>query len=539
MNNQKRKYDDLSLHEKFRFNEMAQLMIDTWVEDLDKKMYMLSRFNLDYRDDVPMRFLMGTYIPEKITMSPLKEVNIEEAIERFEREREQRQRHTGEPPSVPISWFFDQLQVSSTYQQDMECKAPQTAPNTMKYSDEWIVMQNRLLHAISNLSLNERRLILFLSPIVREGAVKTNRHNRQVFIVKATDFADEYNIDKKTSYKTIAKIADSILHKAFFYWDFEDNKKVNKVGLTWFVKCEYQDKLGLLEIILSDEVIEMLTIFDKNNPFTKYQKDWITKLGTYGIILLELILSCMYQKYKQKAYTIEYLREKFDCLGTYEKFANFKREVINKAIKEIQEHTPIRISYTQNKLGRAVSELVFTFENTDEQEVISDKPKSAFDNFRMTVKQLGRFSAEIAQKRNIDFDVVFDELQNVHTQKKYVSVLKELGFVPSQYYTDSEIKTHLTIEQIEKQKQEQAELEEQEKIKLQKQEQEQKLQQQLELERKLPKIKQKAEEFVKENKHLITYGLEKTFFQKGNFEELINSWVRDDKIYQCIGYKDI
>ena len=36
------------------------------------------------------------------------------------------------------------------------------------YSDKWLVMQNRLLNAISDLDLNERRLIMFLSPLVRK-----------------------------------------------------------------------------------------------------------------------------------------------------------------------------------------------------------------------------------------------------------------------------------------------------------------------------------------------------------------------------------
>ena len=43
----KRKYDELSLHEKFQFNHLVQMMIDGWVEDIDKKMFVINRFNLD------------------------------------------------------------------------------------------------------------------------------------------------------------------------------------------------------------------------------------------------------------------------------------------------------------------------------------------------------------------------------------------------------------------------------------------------------------------------------------------------------------
>ena len=40
---------------------------------------------------------------------------------------------------------------------------------TKVYGENWVVLQNRLLNAISDLSLNERRLIMFLSPLVRKA----------------------------------------------------------------------------------------------------------------------------------------------------------------------------------------------------------------------------------------------------------------------------------------------------------------------------------------------------------------------------------
>ena len=114
----------------------------------------------------------------------------------------------------------------------------------------------------------------------------------------------------------------------------------------------------------------MLTVFDNANPFTKYEQDIIVRLGSYGIILFELIASCMHQQHKQKAYTINYLREKFNCVETYPTFYDFKRYVLDRAIADIHEHTSYRIKYEQKKLGRIVKELVFTFEDT------ADKPKA-------------------------------------------------------------------------------------------------------------------------------------------------------------------
>lgn len=83
----------------------------------------------------------------------------------------------------------------------------------------------------------------------------------------------------------------------------------------------------------------MLTVFDKANPFTKYERQMIVNLGSYGIILFELISSCMHQQHKQKTYSIEYLREKFNCVDTYPIVSEFKRNVLDRAIKDVEKYT--------------------------------------------------------------------------------------------------------------------------------------------------------------------------------------------------------
>ena len=93
-----------------------------------------------------------------------------------------------------------------------------------------------------------------------------------------------------------------------------------KVGANWVSECRYLENEGALEIRLDDRVIEMLTIFDRNNPFTKYERQMIVNLGTYGIILFELIASCMHQQHKQKAYTISTYEKNLTVLQPTQSF---------------------------------------------------------------------------------------------------------------------------------------------------------------------------------------------------------------------------
>ena len=243
---------------------------------------------------------------------------------------------------------------------------------TRVYGEQWVVIQNRLLNAITNLELNERRLIMFLSPVVRR-AIDSNPKER-VFKAKVIDFMKQYGIKSKKYYGEFEKIADSILQKVYYFWEDYKNTKV-KVGANWVSECHYLEHEGALEIRLDDRMIEMLTVFDKANPFTKYERQMIINLGSYGMILFEMIASCMHQQHKQKAYSIEYLREKFNCIDTYPKTNDFKNRVIDRAIKDVEKNTPFRIKYAQKKKGRIVTELVFSFEDIAVKTIKTKKKK--------------------------------------------------------------------------------------------------------------------------------------------------------------------
>jgi len=269
------------------------------------------------------------------------------------------------------------------------------------YGEEWIVLQNRLLNAISNLELNERRLIMFLSPLVRKEVDKNPYQS--TFIVRVKDFQDEYGIKSKAYYQELENICNSLQHKTYEFWNFSANKKYkSKVKVTWITKGDYKDNQGEVHIDLHNDVIEMLTVFDKTNPFTKYQRQMIVKLGCYGIILFELISSCLHQKNKTKAYTIEYLREKFNCIDTYPVISEFKRNVLDKAIMDIEKHTPLRITYTQVKKGRVVTEIVFAFENLDDSNKKVKNKKSEQIEFNLEDAGTGN-NVKLLSSKQADF----------------------------------------------------------------------------------------------------------------------------------------
>lgn len=368
---------------------------------------------------------------------------------------------------IPHEQLNELVQASLQDSADKKAIHPSKNQWGQIYNNDYVVMQNRMLHAISHLTLNERRLVLMLATVVR-GAVELNP-TQKTFIITAEEFGTMFEIPQKRQYETLESVSKSLHGKVFYFWDFEANakqaqitkkgKRVAEVGVSWVGKATYRHGEGKVELLLIDDVIEMLCIFDKHNTFTKHKKEWVSKLGAYGIILLQQIVAADHSDnvYKDEKgqiidpylrtvnYTIEFLRNKFDCVNTYPAFSDFKRYVLDKAIKDIHQHTPYRIEYKKVSEKRQVVSLDFTFKNTEAivPKQVEDKDKDKiinWSNFKMTTKQLAMFADKIAAATGDNAEKVAERLSDVCRQERYVERLQELGFKPSAWYDDEEVK---------------------------------------------------------------------------------------------------
>ena len=508
-----KKFNELSPSEKVEFMDLLAYADEHLPGDKLFKIDVVKKFNLDLRDPTITALIKTeSYTPAIATEETV-------ATESEYRPLSQEKKKEPNPFVGTVDDNTDTGLAVINYNKISSVKDEQ-AQLTKYYGDNWIVMQNRLIHAISHLTLNERRLVLFLSPVIREETAK-NPIQKQ-FTIRVQDYLNEYNIKSKKYYKELENSATSIQKKLIEFWSFSENDKLKeKTKIAWVTKGVYKEGKGEIVLEFHPDVLEMLTIFSKVNPYTRYQRQWVANLGAYGLILLELASSCLYQKHKKRFFSMNYLREKFDCVDKYEKTADFRSRILNKAIEEMHAHTPIRASYVLSKEGREVVGFVFSFENIDTKSGIEPEEKDKtpskaidlFSRFKMTEKQLALFSSKIAKATGEEITKVVDELSNIHLQSKHIERLKLLDFVPSAWYTDEECATHQTLEDITEQNQ-------QARDELQNSLAEEKAL----LEEDFLKLKQHAETFVVANKrHLRTTG-EKALFKNGNYQTIIQMW---------------
>jgi plasmid replication initiation protein len=90
----------------------------------------------------------------------------------------------------------------------------------------------------------------------------------------------------------------------------------------------------------------------------------------YAIRLYELLMQ--WQETGKREIELDWLKTQFDIADQYQNMCDFKKRVLDPAVKDINDHSNLKVSWTQRKSGRRVTHLTFTFAEKDKP---AAKPK--------------------------------------------------------------------------------------------------------------------------------------------------------------------
>lgn len=264
------------------------------------------------------------------------------------------------PPNTSISINLESLNHGKRVETDNKTLASVENPHRW-YGEDWIVMQNKLVWTISSFSLEERRIILYLSRIVRLALVKDP--NQRFFDLDMREFCKSCEIAYNNKYFTsIAKSCYQLKKKGIDYWIEDKNEKDGRAegNVNFLSDVQKYPRQAKLKVEIPTNMIIMLSIFSEREEerFTKYQWDLIINLGKYGLILLELIYS--FVRFKEvKEFTVEFMRAKFEYPSP-KPINDFNRYILDKAIKDVNDLTDVEVSYTTENRngGRAISHYI-------------------------------------------------------------------------------------------------------------------------------------------------------------------------------------
>jgi Protein involved in initiation of plasmid replication len=209
-----------------------------------------------------------------------------------------------------------------------------------------------------DLSLIEQKIILTLI----QRILPTDKEF-QTYEFSIKNFCEICGIDSRNGKSYInCKNAIKSLHDKSF-WIKKDKKEYL---CSWVSKAIIEKDSGVIEIRLDEDLRPYLLELKRN--FTSYSLFYILGMKSkYSIRLYEILKS---YEYKNRArFDIDELKHML-CATNYTKWSDFKRYVIDSAIKEINNYTDVSVEYSVTKNGKKIQTLNFFIEMKEQREML-------------------------------------------------------------------------------------------------------------------------------------------------------------------------
>lgn len=210
------------------------------------------------------------------------------------------------------------------------------------------------------LTLTEQRLILYAISKIKPTDVKFDEYT-----VQLKGFYDVCGIKEKDDYTELKKIIHGLQRK--FWWiTMEDPHEPGtecESSVNWFTVARTNKKSGKFTFMFHPDMVPYLLELAKqreegNGYYTQFTFQYILPMRSqYSIRLYELLKS--YQKNNMTWwFKLDELKRLLDC-RSYKLFADFRINVLNIAVKEINEYSDLKIKYETEKDGKRVSGVTF------------------------------------------------------------------------------------------------------------------------------------------------------------------------------------
>ena len=260
----------------------------------------------------------------------------------------------------------------------------------LKMANKLIVKSNKVVEAGYELSTNEQRLVLLgISKMPKEQDINL----RTGYEITAQEFADTYNIHPKTAYRELREASNKLYERSINIRTEEQTLKVRWASMIITDNPYCSDVVRdecwkRVVIFFSPQIVPYLANLKAN--FTQYLHSDISSIsGTYTIRFYEFI--CQYRAVKKREIPIKDLRFMLNINDKYPLFSDFRRWVIEPSIKEINEKTPMQVSYELIKKGKTIVSILFKFKEKSDPAQVTMKTQKKF-----TDKQISFFANKLA-----------------------------------------------------------------------------------------------------------------------------------------------
>jgi plasmid replication initiation protein len=229
---------------------------------------------------------------------------------------------------------------------------------------DMVTKTNPLIQASYSLSANEIKLIGLAIVSARETGLGITAE--KPLTIAATDFALKFGVTNDTAYEVLKSSIKTLFDRQATYEDIHPETGKPRKNLTrWVSKVSYVEGAGLVQLIFAPDILPMITYIDgRIDGYTSYFLDEISGLkSAYAIRLFEILMQWKTTK-ETPMITVEQFRGQMGVMGDeYRLIADFKKCVIDVAMKQINKSTDFTVTYEQKKTGRTITGFIFRFKD--------------------------------------------------------------------------------------------------------------------------------------------------------------------------------
>lgn len=273
----------------------------------------------------------------------------------------------------------------------------------LKYNKNYYsVMANKIIRGKQKMTVYEAKLIRVLI-----SQIKKDDKDFRMYRTNIKSLAEMLGTDRKNIQREIRSVCKNLMKQIVEIENGEDWEILH-----WLSYAKYDSKTGIIMLMLSQEISPYVLALKEK--FTRYQtKNILTMQSFYAIRLYELLqMRIGMDKKKTMLYQFEVkeLRIILECESKFKQIGEFKRFVLDIAVREISNETEYICMYDCKKTGRVITDVIFSLKEKDKKEL----------NYQ-----------EELQEIDLDMDELIDQLREIIKEplktKEYKSILQAAG----------------------------------------------------------------------------------------------------------------
>lgn len=221
-----------------------------------------------------------------------------------------------------------------------------------------VVKSNDLVQASYVLSLTEQRMIRLAIVGARES--QTGISSDKPLEIRAKVYAEQFGLSLDASYTALKTAADVLFERQVTLYGIDETSgKRERIKCRWVSQIHYIDDAATLRFCFSPAIAN--EIKRQDGKFIKYTLEQLAGVGSvYAIRLYELLIQWR-STGTTPLFKIDEFRGQMGLTNEYKFMSDFKKYVLDLAIKQINEHTDVTASYEQIKSGRTIVGFIFKF----------------------------------------------------------------------------------------------------------------------------------------------------------------------------------